>query len=118
MNEILLVSQFVIPLFFGGIMTEPTMLDAIIKAAKKRIPCDHYRVILFGSRAGKTARPNSDYDIAIDAGQDIPLSAIARLEDDLESFPTLTKIDLVDLRRSSPEIALAARSEGRVIHEQ
>ena len=99
-------------------MNEITMLESHVKMAKKRVPASHFRVILFGSRAEGLAREGSDYDIAIDSAEIIPFVSLAKLEADLDDLPTLSKVDLVDLRTASPSIAHTARTEGKVIYEQ
>src|SRR3989338_5362616 len=67
-----------------------------------------YRVFLFGSRALGTARPRSDFDIGILGSQPLPISDFYHLEDKLDELPTLYRIDLVDIYKTSPEFRAEA----------
>jgi predicted nucleotidyltransferase len=62
-----------------------------------------YKVFLYGSRARGNARTTSDFDIGILGDKPLPLVAFYQIEDMLEELPTLYKIDLVDLNRTSPQ---------------
>ena len=68
-----------------------------ISEIKSRIieECKKYNaqeVVLFGSRAKGTAKATSDFDIAVTGVKDIE-----GLREELDSIPTLYKIDLVDM---------------------
>ena len=68
-------------------------------------------VYLFGSRATGSARPTSDYDIAVSADEDISRElSIAR--DWLEDSTIPVRVDVVDLRRAAPSFRLAAQTHG------
>lgn len=60
-------------------------------------------VFLFGSRALGYGRSNSDYDIGLYKGERIPLVAIAKMKDELEDYPILVDIDIVDFAIASDE---------------
>ena len=69
---------------------------------------------LFGSRAKGTARPRSDFDIAVAGVPDIE-----GLRDALDNIPTLYKIDLVDLDTCSNDLLLEdIRIYGRKIYQK
>jgi len=66
---------------------------------------------LFGSRATGTARPASDFDVAVLAAEDISRelsTARAMLEESNIPF----KVDVVDLRLAAPEFRRVAQSKG------
>ena len=75
-----------------------TQLAQEIAALTRAILGFTVRVIWFGSWPQGTARARSDLDIAVSAGDSIPLAAMARLRDAIENLPTLCEIDLVDLQ--------------------
>lgn len=62
-----------------------------------------YKVLLFGSRARGTARPQSDFDLGVVGDSPLPLTVFYAIEDRLEALPTLHRIDWVDLNRASAE---------------
>lgn len=70
-------------------MQIPEIMSRIIEECKKY---NAQEVVLFGSRAKGTAKTNSDFDIAVTGVKDIE-----GLREELDSIPTLYKIDLVDL---------------------
>jgi uncharacterized protein len=53
-------------------------------------------VWLFGSRATGKAKPYSDIDLAIDAGQPLSLDLLANLSDSFENSALPYKVDVVD----------------------
>ncbi len=86
-----------------------TILEKRIKQ-ELRNACDRvrddlrgYRVVLFGSRATGTARERSDFDVGILGAAPLPLKTFYRLENLFDEIETLHRIDLVDLKRVSPE---------------
>lgn len=63
---------------------------------QRRLPAQT-RVYLYGSRARRDARWNSDYDLWIDS--DIPDALIGRIQDDLEDSFVPYKVDIVTTPR-------------------
>ena len=59
-----------------------------------------YKIILFGSRARRTHRERSDFDIGVVGDSPLPLKTYYRISEFLESLPTLYRIDWVDLNRT------------------
>lgn len=76
-----------------------------------------HKVFLYGSRAEGNARPRSDFDIGIWGKEPLPLAAFYELEDMLEELPTLYKIDLVDLNRTSEKFQKQAMRHVEVLYE-
>ena len=68
-------------------------------------------VFLFGSRAAGKNRPQSDYDIGIYTGNKIPLVIIAKIKDELETYPIPVDIDFVDFAKVSAEFKKIALQE-------
>lgn len=75
-----------------------------------------HKVYLYGSRAEGTARPRSDFDIGISGKEPISLKAFYELEDMMEELPTLYKIDLVDLNRTSAEFQKGALEQAQLLY--
>lgn len=72
------------------------------------------RIILFGSRARGYASPRSDIDLAVDMNDD---TAWRILDEQVEEYPTLLKIDLVRLADSGGEFRQAILDTGKVLYE-
>ena len=89
------------------------MIVDALRSSKKELHGG--RVVLFGSRAAGTARDRSDFDIGELANKPIPLADFMTIEDRLESLPTLFRIDLVDLKRTSERFREQALSQTEVL---
>jgi len=76
-----------------------------------------HKVILYGSRAQGKARPRSDFDIGIWGIEPLPLGVFYKLEDMMEELPTLYKIDLVDLNRTSEKFQQQALRHVEILYE-
>jgi predicted nucleotidyltransferase len=72
------------------------------------------RVILFGSRARGYATPRSDIDLAVDVSDDVTWRVVDEL---VEEYPTLLKIDLVRLSDGCGEFEKAIIESGKVLYE-
>ena len=59
-----------------------------------------YKVVLFGSRARRSHRNRSDFDLGIYGDKPVSLQTFYRISDFLEELPTLYRIDWVDLNRA------------------
>jgi predicted nucleotidyltransferase len=76
-----------------------------------------HRVVLYGSRVHGNPRPRSDFDIGVWGTEPLPLKAFYKLEDMMEELPTLYKIDLVDLNRTSEEFQQQALRHVETLYE-
>ena len=75
-------------------------------------------VVLFGSHAAGRARATSDIDLGV-------LVAVDRTEERLEEIRVevirlvgTDRVDVVDLRRAPPLLAMAIARKGKVLHEE
>jgi type I restriction enzyme S subunit len=75
------------------------------------------KVYLFGSRAKGTAKPYSDFDIAIEWEEKIPLHTMAKIREELDRLPTLKSFDLIDLKRVSSSFVETVRKTGVVLYD-
>jgi predicted nucleotidyltransferase len=87
-------------------------IQAVIqKVIAKHVDTDSAFVFLFGSRASGHSRPASDYDVGIYTGQKIPLSVLAKIDDELEDYPIPVDIEVVDFSKVSEEFKRIALQE-------
>lgn len=80
--------------------------------------CDQYRlrlIILFGSTVTGRRGPDSDLDLALLA--DAPLDLVAVTTDVIRLLHT-DHVDVVDLRRVSPLLAMEVARQGRLVYER
>jgi len=68
------------------------LISALVPTAK---------IYLFGSRARGTHSKSSDIDIAIDAGERLPILAVGEIIDVLAGTDIMLKIDVVDVHEVS-----------------
>lgn len=78
--------------------TDPSLalLTAISRAVRGLLPPRH-GAVLFGSRATGAAGPRSDWDIGITGPSPLDGAIVERIREALESLPTLSAFDVVDL---------------------
>lgn len=69
-------------------------------------------VVLFGSRAKGTARPSSDVDLGFISNEDW-----LDLTNECVRLLRTDRVDVVDLARASPLLAMAVTRYGRPLHE-
>jgi predicted nucleotidyltransferase len=53
-------------------------------------------IFLFGSRAGRSSEPTSDYDVGIYGAKQVPLARVAAIRDELDQYPIPVDVDIVD----------------------
>jgi len=75
-----------------------------------------YKVILFGSRARRSHREKSDFDIGIYGDKPVSLKTFYAISDFLESLPTLYRIDWVDLNRAGEPLRKNALGNAVVLY--
>lgn len=75
-----------------------------------------YKVILFGSRASRSHREKSDFDLGIYGDTPVSLKTFYKIGDFLESLPTLYRIDWVDLNRANDKLRKNALSNAVVLY--
>ncbi|MCX5925427.1 MAG: nucleotidyltransferase domain-containing protein [Candidatus Dependentiae bacterium] len=86
--------------------------DWLLKAVAYHFPTA--KVILFGSRARGTNSPGSDIDLALDTGEPIQLSEMARARITLENVPIALAVDIVDMHNIPEELKAIILKEGVV----
>ena len=94
------------------------LAQKIVEAVKRHLPSSRYRVFLFGSRALGSADARSDFDIGIEATEQIPLDVMSEIKEELEALPVLQKFDVVDFSRSDPGLRSIAMKTTRLLDER
>jgi predicted nucleotidyltransferase len=93
-----------------------------IKINKKELNkiADEYKLnylVLFGSRADRTAREDSDYDIAYSSKSDIDYGEEALLTEKLAKVLRIKKIDIVNMSHAGPLLMKEVSDKGILIAE-
>ena len=81
-------------------MNIETLIQNITATIRHNLSKD-YKIVLFGSWAKGNARETSDIDIGILGEKQIDWPVMLRIKDEIENFPTLRSIDVVDLKTKS-----------------
>ncbi len=76
-----------------------------------------YTVVLFGSRASKTAHPRSDFDVGIIGETSLPPHLFYRIESQFDKIETLRTIDWVDLTQTTADFREEALKHAEVLYE-
>lgn len=85
--------------------------------AQRKTDLAKHRVLLFGSRARGNAKQHSDFDLAVDGDEPLPLKSFFEIAEDLENLPTLYSFDWVDLTKVNNRFREEALKSARVIYE-
>ena len=96
-------------------LSDEEIYREVIRIIAKYLP--DARVYLFGSRAKGTAKPYSDFDIAIEWKEKIPLHTMAKIREELDKLPTLKSFDLIDLKRVSGNFIETVRKTGVILYD-
>jgi type I restriction enzyme S subunit len=96
-------------------LSDGEIYQEVVKIVAKYLP--DARVYLFGSRAKGTAKPYSDFDIAIEWKEKIPLHTMAKIREELDKLPTLKSFDLIDLKRVSGDFIETVRKTGVILYD-
>lgn len=74
---------------------KPHYQDILMTIIRAHLPA--CRIYLFGSRARGTNRPGADVDLALDAGEKIPMKIIFAIKSDIEESTIPILVDVIDL---------------------
>ncbi len=90
----------------------------IVKIIKNRLKLPHYKIFLFGSRVTGEANERSDYDVGIAAQEQIPVSDLFGIQDDLENLRVMQKIEVVDFNKVGEDFKKVALAKVEVLYER
>ncbi|PKN03432.1 hypothetical protein CVU75_02220 [Candidatus Dependentiae bacterium HGW-Dependentiae-1] len=91
-----------------------TYQEIILNTVLRYIP--QTKVYLFGSRARKDNTPESDIDIALDAGKKIDSSVLSAIKEALEESIIPFTVDVVDMHTVSEDFKKQVLKDGIVWH--
>jgi len=94
---------------------EQEILDKVIVILKKYV--DPRIIYLFGSRNKGTHRKGSDFDFAV-AGSKPKFEILRRIDDALEEFTGLYKIDIVYLDDVEKDFRTLILDQGQAVYEK
>jgi len=97
-------------------LTEQEILEKIVEIISKYLP--NSKIILFGSRAKGNNRPNSDFDVAVETEEPVPVRIKFNIQDELEALPTLKKFDILYLNEVDEDFKEIVLGTGRVLYER
>ena len=90
----------------------------IVKIIRNRLELPRYKVFLFGSRATAEAGERSDYDIGIEAEEEIPVDVLIDIKDDIDNLPVMQKIEVVDFKKVGQDFKEVALRNVEVLYEK
>lgn len=88
---------------------EEKLKREILAILGRHLDLSKYRVFFFGSRVERKGNERSDIDVGIEGPVPVPAMEWGEIQEEIENFPTLYKIDIVDFHRAEPifrEVAL------------
>ncbi|HLD20664.1 MAG TPA: nucleotidyltransferase domain-containing protein [Patescibacteria group bacterium] len=89
-------------------------IQAVRDIVASQLP-PNYTVVLFGSWAKGNARPTSDIDIGIVGDQPVSHEIMVQIRKQIDSLPTLRKIDVVDLQTVSARFKEHALKQAQTV---
>ena len=79
--------------------TERKLKQEIFAILGRHLDLTEYRVFFFGSRVAGKGTERSDIDVGIEGKLPVPTGVMGDIQEEIETLPTLYKIDLVDFSR-------------------
>lgn len=73
------------------------------KIVSRYLDLSKYRLFYFGSRVTGRGDERSDIDVGIYGKTPVPDSVVAKIQNDIESLPTLYSIEVVDFSQTSDD---------------
>lgn len=80
----------------------------ILGIISRHLDLKEYKVFFFGSRVTGKGSERSDIDLGIKGPQPVKASLLWAIEEEIESLPTLYKIEVIDFKGVSPKFAKVA----------
>lgn len=93
-----------------NITTQNHYKTILLELIESRLP--NCRVYLFGSRAKSTHQSGSDVDLALEMPEPISSDDLLKLYSDIDDSLIPVSVDLVDVKRASPELVQEIHRNG------
>src|SRR3989338_6038393 len=74
----------------------------------RHLDLSDYQVFFFGSRVTGGGTERSDVDVGIEGEKSIPSETWLDIQEEIENFPSLYKVEIVDFKRVSPVFSKVA----------
>ncbi|OGZ32136.1 MAG: hypothetical protein A3H02_03155 [Candidatus Niyogibacteria bacterium RIFCSPLOWO2_12_FULL_41_13] len=81
----------------------------IIGIIGKHLDLNQYAVFFFGSRVAGNNFPRADIDLGVEGPEEVSAEKKLMIEEELDSIPTLYKIDFIDFKRVSEKFKKEAK---------
>ena len=91
------------------------ILTRIVHVIRRYLPDESHRILLFGSWATLEAAPTSDIDIAIAGETAVDPTVMSEIHKEIERFPTLRKIQIIDVQHVHDRFRDRVINEGQVL---
>lgn len=83
----------------------------VLEIFSRHLDLNKYRVFFFGSRVAGGGDERSDVDVGIEGPAPTPAGALSEIQAELEELPTLYKVEVVDLYRTSERFKKVAKQK-------
>lgn len=94
---------------------EKKMKKEVLAILAKYLDLKKYKVFFFGSRVCGGGTDRSDVDIGIEGEARVPAAAWSRIQEEIENFPVLYKLEVVDFKQVTPEFKEVAEQNIELI---
>mgnify|MGYP001558458811 FL=1 len=96
--------------------SEGKLKKEILDIAGNHLDLTKYKVFFFGSRVSGKGDERSDVDVGIEGSTPFPPGAILDIQEELESLPTLYKVEIVDFSRVDERFKKVAQEHVEMIN--
>lgn len=96
-------------------MNKDDIINDAVEIIRRYLPREEFEIVLFGSWARGDAQENSDIDIGLVGPEPVDDMVLLRIKEEIKGVPTLRRIDVVDLDKSSEEFRREALSYAQVL---
>jgi len=75
----------------------------VVGVIRRYLPREEFEIVLFGSWARGNAQETSDIDIGLMGPEAVDEMLLLRIREEINSIPTLRRIDVIDLNKADNE---------------
>ncbi|HEV2426567.1 MAG TPA: nucleotidyltransferase domain-containing protein [Terriglobia bacterium] len=81
-------------------MDKEEIISDAVKIIRRHLPAREFEIVLFGSWVRGNAHATSDIDLGLAGPNPVDDLILSRIKREIESIPTLRRIDIVDLSKA------------------